>query len=108
MKKNAIVIIFVVWLLSACSSHYYQRNEDTISFFLKNNAAKDVHFQYSHDGFSCHEAEKIDRGIWRVRVPAIREFSYFYVVDGKVYTPPCEYMEKDDFGSENCIFTEGL
>jgi hypothetical protein len=33
-----------------------------------------------------------------------QEFSYFYVVDGTLYLPSCNYMEYDDFGNKNCIY----
>jgi hypothetical protein len=108
MKNVMIPLMGFLSLLTACSTHYYKKNGDTISFYLKSKDAQDVHFQYSLDGFSSHEAENVKGDTWCVSVPSVREFSYFYMVDGKVYIPPCQFTEKDDFGNENCIFTEGL
>jgi hypothetical protein len=36
-------------------------------------------------------------------VSADRDFSYFYLVDGKVLQPDCRMHEQDDFGGTNCV-----
>jgi hypothetical protein len=41
---------------------------------------------------------------WQIVVPAGRELRYFYVVDDQVFTPPCRFKERDDFGTQNCIY----
>jgi hypothetical protein len=46
--------------------------------------------------------------VWINRVPSGREFRYFYSVDGKILVPECALTEKDDFGSENCLYSPGL
>ena len=58
----------------------------------------------SVDGYQLHQAEKIDSKTWLVTMPVGSEFTYFYIIDGIAYVPPCRFKEKDDFGSENCIF----
>ncbi|MBU1172557.1 MAG: hypothetical protein KKD44_23610 [Proteobacteria bacterium] len=108
MKPWLIYLGVAVFFIPACSVHYYKINDDSISFYLKDKDAKDVHFQYSYDGFECHEAQKIKGDTWKIIVPSVNEFSYFYMVDGKVYVPPCLFTEHDDFGNENCIFSEGM
>ena len=53
---------------------------------------------------SSNPAKKIAPWTWLVTIPAGSEFTYFYIADGAVYLPPCCFTEKDDFGSENCLF----
>ena len=79
-----------------------------VSIYLKKDDAEVVYFSYSLDGYELHEADKIDDDTWEVRVPCSEEFKYFYIVDGDVYVPACRITEKDDFGSENCIFVPGM
>ncbi len=52
--------------------------------------------------------EHIDSETWRVTLPGEYEFTYFYMIDGKPFLPPCRFTEKDDFGSENCIFVPDM
>lgn len=106
---KAVFSVLIVWIVvSGCSTHYYDVNKDRISFYLRMKEASDVHFQYSIDGYQCHEAEKVKNNIWQVVVPANDEFSYFYMVDGSMYVPPCLFTEYDDFGNENCVFSQGM
>ena len=76
--------------------------------YLRKPDAETVSFAYSKDGYQLHAAERIDSNTWMVVVPADCEFSYFYIVDGKGFQPPCRYTEHDDFGSENCIFSPDM
>ena len=46
--------------------------------------------------------------MWEVTLSLGDEFRYFYMADGALVLPPCRYKEKDDFGSENCIFVPNL
>lgn len=108
MKKICVCLFVVLSIISGCSVHYYKIDQTDILFYLRNKDAKDVHFQYSHDGFQCHEAEQVKGGLWQVEVPSVDEFSYFYMVDGRMYVPPCLLTEQDDFGNENCIFSRGM
>ncbi len=73
-------------------------------FYLKKPSARTIQFAHSKDGYTLHPAKKIDSRTWRIMVPADSEFSYFYLVDGNIFLPPCPLREKDDFGTENCIF----
>lgn len=108
MKKITMCMVLSLSFLMGCSVHYYSIDNGDISFYLRDKEAKDVHFQYSYDGYQCHEAESTGSGVWQVDVPSVDEFSYFYMVDGKLYVPPCLLTEKDDFGNENCIFSKGM
>ncbi len=61
----------------------------------------------SLDGFEPHETRN-DDGRWVVSLPSDSPFRYYYLLDGKMFLPPCRMKEKDDFGSENCIFDPHL
>lgn len=106
--KKIYGLVVCVSMLMGCSMHYYKIGDGDVSFYLRNKEAKDVHFQYSRDGFQCHEAENKGGGVWQVAVPSGEEFSYFYMVDGSLFVPPCFLTEQDDFGNENCIFSMGM
>jgi hypothetical protein len=93
---------------AACSTHYYEVKENTVVFYLKNNQAEQVEFRYSEDHFIRHTARKVASDTWEIRVPVHEEFSYFYMVDGKFFTPSCRMKEMDDFGNENCLFSMEL
>lgn len=90
-------------LMAGCVSHYSQRHGDTLVLYLKKPGAEQVIFASSLDGFEPHKARKLD-GKWVVFLPSNAEFRYYYVVDGQPVLPSCRMKEKDDFGSENCIF----
>jgi hypothetical protein len=63
-----------------------------------------VLFAASTDGFQLHPTKKNRGGVWTINNVADREFHYFYIVDGRVYVPDCQYRERDDFGATNCIY----
>lgn len=94
----------IIVFLAGCSCHYYTVNNDTVHMYLKNQDAEIVYFAFSVDGYEKHEAKRVGRKTWEVTVPANVEFRYFYIINGTVYVPSCQYMEKDDFGSKNCLF----
>lgn len=94
----------VCLLCAGCATHYYKMDADRVNFYLRMPEAKIVQLSTSLDEFSLYRAEQLESGIWAVAVPATREFTYFYKVDGKIYLPDCKLREKDDFGDENCVF----
>jgi len=104
MKPLILAAFFLMVGLIGCESHFYRVKENSLYFYLKNSEAHTVSFAYSKDGYQLHHAKKIDSKTWMVAVPEGLEFTYFYVVDGVSFLPPCRFREKDDFGSENCIF----
>ncbi|MBW1998783.1 MAG: hypothetical protein JRJ29_12560 [Deltaproteobacteria bacterium] len=108
MKANLVFPIILILVLAGCASHYYQKNNDTVSLFLRKPHAKRVYFLSSLDGFTPRKAWPVDTGTWKIDAPAKTEFRYFYNVDGAVYLPSCRLKEQDDFGSEICIYDPGL
>ena len=94
--------------LIGCKNHFSQVKGNLTHLYLEKPEAHAVSFASSEDGYQLHQVEKIDSKTWLVTMPAGLEFAYFYIVDGVVYVPPCRFKEKDDFGSENCIFVPGM
>jgi hypothetical protein len=101
-------MIAISLLGAGCATHYYKMNADKVNLYLRMPEAKIVYFSTSLDEFTLYRTKKLASGIWEVAVPATREFSYFYKVDGNFFLPDCKLREKDDFGDENCIFIPGM
>lgn len=108
MSKLFLILSMCIAVLAGCKKHYYKINRDTMCMYLKKPDAGSVQFLSSLDGYQSHLARKIDKKTWEVTLPHTSEFTYFYLVDGEVYVPPCRFKENDDFGSENCLFVPGL
>jgi len=102
LKLSLPVLLFCV-LMTGCTSHYYQVNNDTLFLYLKKTDAEHVSFASSLDGFEAHRVQK-HHGKWVVSLPSGNPFHYYYVIDGELFLPSCQMRENDDFGSENCIF----
>lgn len=105
--KGLLSIIGVVTLMAGCSSHYCTKQGDTVVLYLNKPEARQVMLVCSLDGFEPHEARDLE-GRWKVSLPLADQFRYCYVVDGNIFLPPCQIREKDDFGSENCVFDPQL
>jgi hypothetical protein len=101
-------MVAVSLLCAGCATHYYRIKADRVNLYLRMPEAKIVYFATSLDEFELFRTKKLESGIWEVAVPATREFTYFYKVDGSIYLPDCKLKEKDDFGDENCIFTPDM
>jgi len=108
MKRFAWILFPLLFGTSGCAAHYYRIKEDALHLYLRKPEARSVYFASSLDAFRLHSAQKIDGRAWEVQLPAKREFRYFYLVDGKVFSPPCRFFETDDFGSTNCIFVPDM
>ena len=104
MKTWVVLTIFVLFGMAGNAVHHYSVRGDTVIFYLEMPAARMVYFAHSLDGYKLHRIESGNPGRWEVAMSATSEFSYFYVIDGDVFVPACEFKESDDFGSKNCIF----
>jgi len=108
MKRFVPIFFLLLSAISGCANHYYSIKEDGLHLYLLKPEADRVEFASSLDAFKLHSAQKIDAKTWEVQLPTNREFRYFYLVDGAVFSPPCRFMETDDFGSSNCLFIPGM
>ena len=106
MKRLMWIAGFMV-MAAGCATHYYQVEGNTLSLYLDRPDAQRVILFCSLDGFEPHE-NRNDDGRWVVSLPSDSPFRYYYLLDGKMFLPPCRMKEKDDFGSENCIFDPHL
>lgn len=101
MKKWLLILCSFIGF--GCATHYHKVNQESLVLYLKKPDARQVILYCSADDFIPHEAAHID-GKWVVSIPMADQFRYFYEVDGKLFIPSCLLKEKDDFGSENCVF----
>ena len=104
MKTWVMLTVALSLWISGCVKPYYRVQDNTVTFYLSLSEAKDVYFAYSIDQYRLHKVQKNKLGIWEFVAPSEFEFSYYYVVDGDIYVPMCEFKETDDFGGKNCIF----
>lgn len=109
-RPQMVLVLAVVLVLWGCATgrHYYYYENQTVRFYLYAPHADRVLFVSSLDNFTPHPAHSVEMGGWTFRTPAAGEFKYFYILDGETYVPPCRHREKDDFGSENCIYRPDL
>jgi len=108
MGRRILLIAGILLLCTGCGKHYFRLNGDTLHMYLKKSDAKSVYFSSSLDGYELHRARQVAATTWEVTLPANGEFTYYYIVDGTVYLPPCRLKEYDDFGSENCVYAPDL
>ncbi len=105
MTGKIILAVTLATILAGCASlPFAPGGSRTVTLYLKKPEARRVQFASSLDGFRLHDTRRTASGSWEIDMPAGREFTYFYMVDGKRYVPACRYREKDDFGSRNCIY----
>lgn len=106
--KTARFFIFFSALIFGCQTQLHTVKDNRLYFYLHYPEAHSVQLRCSLDGYKEHPAEKTGEDMWEVSVPFTPEFSYFYIVDNEIFLPPCRLKEKDDFGSENCIFVSDM
>ncbi len=105
MKKGIWILVLVYMGLAGCvPGHFTNNNGDFIKLYLRAPSANAVQFVSNLDRYQIHDIETNSQGLWEVRVPSHSEFKYFYIVDGLVFLPNCQFKENDDFGRQNCIY----
>ena len=104
--KLLLPIVAGLLLLASCATHSQHVDGAIVTLYL-DVPARHVALACSRDGFVPHAARR-EHGRWVISLFAGTPFRYFYLVDGRVYVPPCRLKEKDDFGAENCIFDPRL
>lgn len=107
MKIVSGLIWGVFIFMTGCSIHHYKVEGPEVSLYLNKPDISQVQFACSLNDYELRSLRKIGRH-WVVTLPADAAFRYFYIIDGSAFLPPCRLKEKDDFGSENCIFEPGL
>ena len=108
MKRLILQLAAAALCLAGCAAaHYQERQPGRVTLYLKAPGAEQVEFVSSLDAFNPQRANRLEGSRWAVTVAANSEFKYFYIVDGAVFLPECEFYEKDDFGSRNCVFVPG-
>jgi len=98
-----LLAVFLITFTAGCATHRQQIQGGNLTLYLKKTDARQVSLVTSLDGFEPRTAILSD-GQWVVFLPGDKPFRYYYVLDGKIFLPPCREKENDDFGSENCIF----
>ena len=101
--KYALPVMAFMALMAGCADHYHTRKGETLILYLDRPDAQQVSLACSLDDFAAHKAIPRE-GKWMVVLPGTLSFRYYYIVDGEIFLPPCPMAEKDDLGSENCIF----
>lgn len=89
---------------TGCAVRQYKVINHELHLYLDGKKAEKVYLLTSLDEFKPHKAVKTDSGDWEAVMPSDMEFRYFFLIDGNVFIPDCEMKEKDDFGSEDCVY----
>jgi len=99
------VWVLVLSFLAGCApQHFSRKGPGGISLYLEAPDAQEVLFASSTDNFQPHQTTRTENGLWFITNLNNREFMYFYLVDGRPYTPDCRYQQRDDFGTYTCIY----
>ena len=102
--NRIIGLVVLLVIFTGCATHYFRVRDDVVHVYLKKTDAQTVLFASSQNGFVLQEVAKNRDGLWETTAPSGNEFRYFYIIDGKVFIPPCALKEADDYGAENCIY----
>ena len=108
MKQWLFYMILALGILGGCATHSQKIKGDQVYLYLKDTRSQTAFFASSLDGFQRHPLIRHTQKTWAVNLSAEQEFTYFYILDGQPFIPDCPYKEKDDYGSENCIFVPDL
>ena len=104
MRLWIVIPLFITLLTAGCATHYLRVENGQAYLYLKAPQARSVMFASSNDHFQWRSAEKINRQTWRIAIPGDKPQTYIYLVDDQLFLPECPFREKDDFGSENCLY----
>jgi hypothetical protein len=110
VKRLILLIAAAALGFAGCAAAHYHdhgKGPGRVTLYLKAPGAKKVEFVSSLHAFNPQQANRLEDSRWEVTVAANSEFKYFYIVDGAVFLPECEFYEKDDFGSRNCVYVPG-
>ena len=99
-----IAIMLITGMLAGCAAHSQKIKDGRVFLYLKGNWEQPAYVVSSLDRFQKHPLTRENRNTWVAVFPTDREFSYFFLLGDQPFIPDCKLKEKDDFGSENCIF----
>jgi hypothetical protein len=108
MRYPLLINAAVLLIFAGCAHHSVLVDADRVTLTLKAPGAKNVQIASSLDGYELHQARKTGDSTWVVQLPSDMQFTYFYLVDGKVFLPECLISESDGFGSKDCIYVPGM
>jgi hypothetical protein len=104
MKTIFSFLSAIIILTSGCAVRQYRVINQELHIYLKNKDAEKVYILCSIDEYTPRQATDTGSGTWEAVLPSDAEFRYFFLVDNEVFIPSCKMKEKDDFGSENCVY----
>lgn len=105
MKVFRFLSSVLLMAAAGCAPHHLVAvSGNQVSLSLQAPDAGTVYFLSSADDFQPHPMRRGTHGRWLATMPAGREFSYFYLVDGQIHVPDCRDRELDDFGGSNCLY----
>lgn len=105
MRRHFLSYLTVPLLLVGCApNHFVVRSSNEVQLVLLAPEARTVLLASSLNGFSPQPTSPEKSGHWVTTLPATRDFSYFYLVDGRTHVPDCRDREWDDFGGSNCLY----
>ncbi len=104
MKVFLLILSITLLFTAGCTVQHYEIKNQELHLYVQEPKAGEVYFFCSLDEYKPHKIRENDSGTWEAVLPSNIEFKYFFTVDGKLYIPECKLREKDDFGSENCIY----
>ncbi len=105
MTRFVYLILILLFGLNGCATHSSRpTGAETVTLSLHRPLARNVQFLSSLDGYQAHETRRTVLGFWEIRLPAGKNFAYFYQVDGSTSLPDCQFKEFDDFGAQNCLY----
>jgi len=105
VKKIFVFVLGLFLFNVGCATYHIEVKNEEVHIYLKKPEAENVYLLCSLDEYTPHPVAGDGSGKWGAVLPANMEFKYFFLVDGKVFIPACEMKEKDDFGSENCVYS---
>lgn len=105
IKVLSVLALMPFLLAIGCASHYIRQDDGRLDFYLHCSGAREVSLATSLDGFTPHPARRTGVDQWVVSIEESRDFSYFYLVEGRVLRPECNMIEQDDLGRTNCVYS---
>jgi len=105
--EQMLIMSISLIILGGCMAGYEGHRKERVNIFITKpeTESSEVLFFTSLDGFKPRRAERLKNGKWMVTALADREFSYFFLIDGRHYIPSCRYKEDDGYGHQNCIYS---